>query len=81
MVHRKNYFKCREAGNGALVTPKYLPISWGLFHETLLIRKLRIYSYGQISTVNLLIIYKKIVIYGHFAVNYVEECIMEKAVG
>ena len=31
---------------------------WGLFHKTLQICKLRIYSYGQISTVNLLIISK-----------------------
>ena len=54
---------------------------WGLFHKTLQIRKLRIYSYGQILTVNLLINCQNSVIYGHFVVNYKEESFMEQAPG
>ena len=52
---------------------------WGLFHKTLQIRKLRIYSYGQILTVNLLINCQNSVIYGHFVVNYEEKSFMEQA--
>ena len=54
---------------------------WGLFHKTLQIRKLRIYSYGQILTVNLLINCQNSVIYGHFVVNYEEKSFMEQAPG
>ena len=53
--------------------------TWGLFHKTLWIRKLRICSYGQILTVNLLINCKNSVIYGKIAVNYEEKCFMEQA--
>ena len=41
---------------------------WCLFHTTLWICKLRICSYGQILTVNLLVKCKNSVIYGHFVV-------------
>ena len=54
---------------------------WGQFHKTLQIRKLRICSYGQILTVNLLINCKNSVIYGIMAVNYEEKCFMEQAPG
>ena len=50
---------------------------WGQFHKTLWIRKLRICSYGQILTVNLLINWKNSVIYGEMAVNYEEKSFME----
>ena len=49
------------------------------FHKTLRIRKLRICSYGQILTVNLLINCKKFVIYDKIAVNYEENSFMEQA--
>ena len=51
----------------------------GQFHKTLRICKLRICSYGQILTVNLLINCKNSVIYGKMAVNYEEKSFMEKA--
>ena len=45
---------------------------WSLFHKTLRIRKLRIYSYGQILTVNLLLFSKfSEYTYSKMAVNYV----------
>ena len=50
---------------------------WGQFHKTLWIRKLRICSYSQILTVNLLINWKNSVIYGEMAVNYEEKSFME----
>ena len=50
---------------------------WGQFHKTLQILKLRICSYGQILTVNLLINCKNSVIYGKMAVNYEEKSFME----
>ena len=49
----------------------------GQFHKTLWICKLRICSYGQILTVNLLINWKNSVIYGEMAVNYEEKSFME----
>ena len=49
----------------------------GQFHKTLWICKLRICSYGQILTVNLLINWKNSVIYGEMAVNYKERSFME----
>ena len=53
---------------------------WGQFHKTLQIHKLRNYSYGQIFTIILLIISQiQYLLYGHFAVNYVEKSFMEKA--
>ena len=58
----------------------FLP-SWGQFHKTLQIRKLRICSYGQILTINLLINCKNYVIYGHFAVNYEEKSFVEQVPG
>ena len=51
----------------------------GLFHKTLWIRKLRICSYGQILTVNLLINCQNSIIYGLFVVNYEEKSFMEQA--
>ena len=53
--------------------------SSGQFHKTLRIRKLRIYSYGQILIVHLLIACKISVIYGTMAVNSEEKRFMEKA--
>ena len=53
--------------------------TWGLFHKTLWIRKLRICNYGQILTVNLLVNCQNSVIYGHFVVNYLEKSFMEQA--
>ena len=53
----------------------------GQFHKTLWIRKLRICSYGQILTVNLLINWKNSVIYGEMAINYEEKSFMEQAPG
>ena len=61
------------------VTVKSKNYTWGQFHKTLQIRKLRICSYGQILTVNLLINCKNSVIYGKMAVNYEEKCFMEQA--
>ena len=55
--------------------------SLGQFHKTLRICKLQIYSYGQILHVNLLINWKKSVIYGKMAVNYEEKSFMEQAPG
>ena len=49
----------------------------GQFHKTLRIRKLRICSYGQILTINLLINCKNSVIYGKMTVNYKEKSFME----
>ena len=57
----------------------YFGATWGQFHKTLQIRKLRICSYGQILTVNLLINCKNSVINGKMAVNYEEKCFMEQA--
>ena len=54
-------------------------ITRGQFHKTLWIRNLRICSYGQILTVNLIINCKNSVIYGHFAINYEEKSFMEEA--
>ena len=45
-------------------------VTRGLFHKTLQIRKLRIYNYGQILTVNLLTNCQNYVIYFNFVVNY-----------
>ena len=57
----------------------FLYSTWGLFHKTLWIRKLRICNYGQILTVNLLVNCQNSVIYGHFVVNYLEKSFMEQA--
>ena len=51
----------------------------GQFHKTLRIRKLRICSYGQILTRNLLITCKNSVIYGKMTVNYKEKSFMAQA--
>ena len=53
----------------------------GMFHKTLWIHNLRICSYGQILTVNLLVNCQNSVIYGHFVVNYEEKSLIEQAPG
>ena len=53
----------------------------GQFHKTLQILKLRICSYTQILTVNLLINCKNSVIYGKMAINYEEKSFIEQAPG
>ena len=50
----------------------------GLFHKTLWIHKLRICSYCQILTVNLLVNCQNSVIYGYFVLNYLEKSFMEQ---
>ena len=47
--------------------------------KTLWIHKLRILSYGQILTVNLLINCKNFVVYSKMAINYEEKSFMEQA--
>ena len=49
-----------------------------LFSKTLRIRNLRICSYGQILTVNLLIYCRISVIYGKMAVNYEEKVLWNR---
>ena len=56
-------------------------VTRGQFHKTLRIHKLRICSYGQILTLNLLMNCKNSIIYGHFAINYKEKSFMEQAPG
>ena len=56
-----------------------LLVSRGQFHKNLWIRKLRICSYYQILTVNLLINCKNSVINGKIAINYEETSFMEDA--
>ena len=55
--------------------------SRGLFHKTLWNHKLRICSYGQILTVNLVVNCQNSVIYGHFVLNYEEKSFMEQDAG
>ena len=57
---------------GILLAHCLLPL-YCLFHKTLRIRKLRICSYGQILTVNLLVNCQNCLIYGKMVVNYKEK--------
>ena len=74
ILHWQNFSLYQQSQDDYLVWQQLLhSLSRGLFNKALQIRKLWIYSYGQILTVNLLIISKNSIIYGHFAVNYVEK--------